>query len=93
MRMHEIHRRLTHVWNYWIADEWAMDIVLRSLPLSYKSFVRDFVMKGEVFTFFAFLDRLRTAKVEPVAAEIIDPEGIYDIQVYKCFPFTLVIVL
>ena len=45
VRMHEIHRRLTHVWDYWMADETTMDVVLRSLPLSYKSYVRDFVMK------------------------------------------------
>ena len=47
VRMHQIHRRLMHVWNYWVPDEWAMDIVLRPLPLSYKSFVCYFVMKGE----------------------------------------------
>ena len=93
VRMHEIHQRLTYVWDYWMADEWAMDIVLRSLPISYKSFVRDFVMKGEQFPFFTSMERLRTAKVEPVEAEIVDPEGIYDIQIYKCFSFTLVTVL
>ena len=85
VRMHEIHRHLTHVWDYWMANETAMDVVLRSLPLSYKSYVRDFVMKGEEFTFFAFLARLRTAKVEPIEAEIIDPEGIYDIQFISVF--------
>ena len=37
-------------------------------------------MKGEHFPFFTFLERLRIAKVEPVEAEIIDPEGIFDIQ-------------
>ena len=58
VRMHEIHRRLTHVWDYWMADETAMDVVLRSLPFSYKSYVRDFVMKGEQFPFFTFLARL-----------------------------------
>ena len=30
--MHEIHRRLTYDWDYWMADELAMDVVLRSLP-------------------------------------------------------------
>ena len=67
--------------------------MLRSLPLSYENFVRDFVMKGEQFPFFTFLERLRTAKVEPVEAEIIDPEGIYDIQIINIFPFALVAVL
>ena len=76
-----------------MADELAMDVVLRSLPLSYKNYARVFVMKGEEFTFFAFLNRLRTAKVEPVEAEIIDPEGIYDIQIINIFPFALVAVL
>ena len=67
--------------------------MLRSLPPSYESFVTDFVMKGEQFPLFTFLEQLRATKVEAVEAEIIDPEGIYDIQVYKCFPFTLVTVL
>ena len=51
MSMHEIHRRLTYDWDYLMSDEMAIIVVLHSLPLSYKSFV----MKGEQFTFFAFL--------------------------------------
>ena len=85
MRMHEIHLRPTYDWDYLMTDEMAIDMVLHSLPLSYKSYVRDFVMKGEQFTFFAFLAWLRTSKVEPVEAEIIDPEGIFDIQFIKVF--------
>ena len=69
MRMHEIHRRLTYHWDYLMSDEMAINVVLHSLPLSYNSYVRDFVMKGEQFTFFAFLARLRTAKVEPIEAK------------------------
>ena len=49
-------------------DELAMDMVLRLLPLSYKIYARVFEMKGEEFTFIAFLNRLRTAKVDPVEA-------------------------
>ena len=47
MRMHEIHRRLTYDWDYLMSDEMAINVVLHSLPLSYKSYIRDFVMKGE----------------------------------------------
>ena len=93
VKMHEIHRRLTYVWDYWISDELAIDVVLCLLPLSYKNYVGDFVMKGEHFTFFAFLTRLRTAKVETTEAVIIDPEGIFDKQIINVFPFTLVVVL
>ena len=49
-------------------------------------------MKGEQLPFFTFLEQLRTAKVEPVEAKIIDPEGISDIQFINVFPFTLITV-
>ena len=71
VRMHEIHRCLTYAWHYWMADELAIDVVLCLLPLSYKNYVRDFMMKGEQFTFFAFLTPLRIAKVEPTEAKKI----------------------
>ena len=58
---------------------------MRSLAPSHKSYVVEFVKKGEEFTIFGFLEELRTAKVEPIEAEIIDPEGIYDIQFMNVF--------
>ena len=45
VKMHEIHRCLTLIWNYWMADETAMDVILRSLPPSHKSYVVEFVKK------------------------------------------------
>lgn len=43
-------------------------------------------MRGESFTFHAFLAELRTLKVEPIAGEVIDGEGVYDIHVINVFP-------
>ena len=45
-RMHEIHYRLVHVWNYEMTDDLAIDGVLRSLAPSFKNYVRDYVMGG-----------------------------------------------
>lgn len=84
-KMHQIHRRLTHDLDYWMTDDLANSVVLRSLPPSYKNFVNEFVMGGESVTFQQFMARVRTVKVEPIEGEIVDPKGICDIQSYKCF--------
>ena len=65
--------------------EFAIDGVLRSLPPSYKDFVIGYVMRGESFTFHEFLARLRTVKVKPIEGEVVDGEGIFDIQVINVF--------
>ena len=83
--MHRIHGCLTTDLDYWMTDEIAIDGVLSSLPPSYKDFVIGYVMRGESFTFHEFLARLRTVKVDPVAVEVIDGEGIFDIQVINVF--------
>ena len=83
--MHRIHGCLTTDSDYWMTDEIAIDGVLSSLPPSYKDFVIGYVMRGESFTFHEFLTRLRTVKVDPVAVEVIDGEGIFDIQVINVF--------
>ena len=84
--MHRIHGPLVHDWDDWIIVGFAIDGVLRSLPPSYKDHVKDYVMREESFTFHAFLAKLRTLKVEPIAGEVIDEEGIYDIRVINVFP-------
>ena len=83
--MHGIHGRLVTDLDYWMTDEFAIDGVLRSLPPSYKNFVIGYVMRGESFTFHEFLAKLRTLKVDPIAGEVIDGEGIFDIQVINVF--------
>jgi len=55
--------------------------------LSTKDFVKDYVVWGESFTFHEFLAALRTEKVEPIAGEVINDEGIYDIRVIDVFPY------
>ena len=83
--LHRIHRRLTGDLDYWMTDALAIDAVLFSLPPSYKDVVADYVMRGESFTFHEFLARLRTVKVKPIEGEVIDGEGIFDIQVINVF--------
>ena len=52
---------------------------------SYKGVVSGYVMGGESLTFVEFMSQIRTVQVEPIAGEIIDGEGIFDIQVINVF--------
>ena len=63
----------------------AIDGVLHSLPPIYKDVVLGYVMRGESFTFHEFLAELRTLRVEPIAGEVIDGAGIFDIRVINVF--------
>ena len=51
--------------------------VLRSLPPSFKNYVRDYVMGRDPITFCEFVSRLRHVKVEPIAGEVVNAKGIY----------------
>jgi hypothetical protein len=42
-------------------------------------------MAGFGVTFHQCLMQINSLKVEPIAGEIIDLSGIFDIQCYKCF--------
>ena len=66
-------------------DSFAIDGVLHSIPLVYKDVVLGYVMRGESFTFHEFLAELRTLKVEPIAGEVIEGAGIFDIRVINVF--------
>ena len=76
-KMHEIHHRLVLVWDYLMTDEFAIDGVLRSLPPSFKNYVRDYVMGGDSISFCEFCSRLRHVKVEPIEGEVVNAEGIF----------------
>ena len=65
-KMHEIHYRLVHVWDYDMTDDLAIDGVLCSLPPSFRKYVRDYVMGRDLITFCEFVSRLRHVKVEPI---------------------------
>ena len=49
-------------------------------------------MRGESLTFIEFMNQIRNVRVEPIAGEIIDGEGIFDIHVINVFQ-TLIVVL
>ena len=66
----------------------AIQMLLRSLPPSYKEFVHEYVKKGEMSTFQAFVMKLRYVKVQPIAGEIVD-EGIYDILIINVSPYNI----
>ena len=83
--MHDLHARLTGDLDYWMTDALAIEVVLFSLPPSYKDVVVDYIMRGESFTFHEFMARLRTVNVDPIAGEVLDGEGIFDIQVINVF--------
>ena len=68
---------LVDVWDYEMTDELAIDGVLRSLPPSFKNYVRDYVMRRDSITFCEFVSRLRHVKVEPIAGEVVNAEGIF----------------
>ena len=55
----------------------AIDGVLRSLPPSFKNYVRDYVMGRDPITFYEFVSRLRHVKAEPIAGEVVNAEGIF----------------
>jgi hypothetical protein len=84
-KMHGIHRHLILEFDHEIPDPLANGAVLRSLPPSYRSFIEDFGMGSESFTFHELVARVRSLMVESIQGEIVDPTGICDIQCYKCF--------
>jgi len=84
--MHRIHRRLTDDLDYLMTDELAIDVVMLSLPPSYKEFIDSYVKIGDdQITFHQFMMQMRRLRVEPIAGEVIDGAGICDIQVINVF--------
>jgi hypothetical protein len=84
-KMLRIHRRLNVEFGFDLTDDIAKSVVLRSLPPSYKSFVKRFLRKVEPVNFHQLMARIRLHDIKPSHMEIIDLIGICDIQCYKCF--------
>ena len=83
--VNEIRGRCTSDMDYWMTDSFAIDGVLHSLPPVYKDVVLGHLMRGESFPFHEFLTGLRTLKVEPIAGEVINGAGIFEICVINVF--------
>jgi hypothetical protein len=81
--MLRLYRRLIDELDYKITDDIGKDMMLLLLPLSYTSYIEGI--------FDQCLMQLKSLKVEPIAGEIIGPVGIFDIQCYKCFINTYVV--
>ena len=76
-KMHRLFFTLVDVWDYEMTDKFAIDGLLRSLPPSYKNYVKDYVMRGDSITFCEFVSQLSHVKVEPIAGEVVDAAGIF----------------
>ena len=84
-RILDAYEYLTEVWEGVADDSFAMKAVLRSLPPSYKE-IRDFyIPQVDRLSFNEFLRKLMMFKVEPIAGEIIDSAGIFDILIINVF--------
>ena len=64
-----------------MTDKLAIDGVLRSLPPSFKNYVRDYVMRGDSITFCEFVSQLRHVKVEPQQEKYSMEKVYFDILV------------
>jgi hypothetical protein len=71
-RMHGIHRHLILEFDHEIPDPIANGAVLHSLPPSYRSLIKEFVMEGEMLTFHELVARVRSLKVDCIQGEIIN---------------------
>jgi hypothetical protein len=84
-KMLRIHRCLTVELEFELPDDIAKSVVLRSLPPSYKSFVKIFMRKVEPVNLHQLMARTKLHEIEPSHVEIIDLTGICDIQYCKYF--------
>jgi hypothetical protein len=89
-KMLRIHIHMTIELEFEIMDDLAKSVVLRSLPPSYKSFVKRFLRKGLV-NLHQLTARIKLHEIKPSHVEIIDLIGICDIQCYKRFINTYVV--
>lgn len=77
-KMLDMFTNLTEVYDYWMADSFAILAVLRSLPPSYEQYICGYAMERDSITFLEFIEQIGTVKVELIDGEVIDDEkGIY----------------
>jgi len=82
MKMYELWKRVTTELNGRMSDEIATNVILLSLPRSYKDVIAGFLRDRDYHDpFFDFMMWLRNQKVDSTAGEVIDGSGIFDIQV------------
>ena len=77
--MKDIDEFLTEGMDHWIPTEFVVNMLLHSLPPSYSSFVDGFVKEGAWASFHQIREKIRHLEVEPVAGEVIEGQGIFDI--------------
>ena len=77
--MEDIYDFLTEGLDYWIPSDQAVSMLLCSLPPSYSSFVDGFVREIYWASFHQVKRKIRDLEVDPVAGEVIEGQGIFDI--------------
>ena len=80
-RMYATYGLLTELWADWMDDSFVINAVFRSLPLSYKKTKANYIPQSHHLSFNQFLNEIEMVKVEPIAGEIIDLAGIFDILI------------
>jgi hypothetical protein len=85
VKMLRVHMRLTIELGFYLPDDIAKSVGLRSLPLSYKSFIKRFLKKVELVNLQHLMARIRLHEITPSHMEIIDLTGVCNIQCYKYF--------
>ena len=83
-RLYGIYFKLTNVYDFWMADSGAIETALISLPPSYEEHVRQYAIKRDTMSFFTFVNKFKSLKVESIEGELFDASGIIDIRSYKC---------
>ena len=82
MKMYGLWKRLVNELRGSFNDEVALNVVLLSIPVSYKNIVANFIRdRDSHILFFDFMMWLRNQKVDPATGEVIDEAGIFDIQI------------
>jgi hypothetical protein len=83
-KMYDIYRKLTNVYDYWMADSCAITAALMSLTPSYEEHVQSYAVRIETMSFLEFISQFKSVKVEPIEGELFDATGIFDIRSYEC---------
>ena len=83
-KLYGIYFKLTNVYDFWIAGSSAIETALISLPPSYEEHMREYAIKRDTMSFFTFVNKFKSLKVDSIEGELFDATGIFDIQSYEC---------
>ena len=76
-RLYDIYFKLTNVFDYRMANSYAIQTVLISLPPSYEKHVHEYVLKADNMNFYKFVSEFKSLEVDSIEGEIFDATCIY----------------